>query len=67
MCRHAVVLLGERCCLAMLLGLRLRRMLTSLALPPQALTNVDKGRSKKRHEVGVRLPGDPGVQGLGWR
>lgn len=26
---------------------------------PKALTNVDKGRSKKRHEVGVRLPGDP--------
>ncbi len=28
---------------------------------PQAVTNVDKGRSKKRHEVGVRLPGDPGA------
>lgn len=27
---------------------------------PKALTNVDKGRSKKRHEVGVRLPDDPG-------
>jgi tRNA A37 threonylcarbamoyladenosine synthetase subunit TsaC/SUA5/YrdC len=31
---------------------------------PKALTHVDKGkapaRSKKRHEVGVRLPDDPG-------
>lgn len=31
---------------------------------PKALTNVDKGRSKKRHEVGVRLPDDPVAQAI---
>ncbi|KAL4432820.1 hypothetical protein ABPG77_008146 [Micractinium sp. CCAP 211/92] len=31
---------------------------------PKALTNVDKGKSKKRHEVGVRLPDDPVAQAI---
>lgn len=38
------------------------RPLPHLLAAPQAVTNVDKGRSKKRHEVGVRLPDDPGAQ-----
>ncbi|PSC72926.1 translation factor-like [Micractinium conductrix] len=31
---------------------------------PKAVTNLDKGKSKKRSEVGVRLPDDPVAQAL---
>jgi hypothetical protein len=34
---------------------------------PKAVTNVDKGKSKKRQEVGVRLPDDPGAEQAGQR